>query len=415
MKKKYAKEEEKEEENENKKEEKKKGKFEKIQNAFAKSFNPPQDKGSSKWKDLQIRTLWTFIMVFAFFIILSMGHFYCAFLVFFIIICINSELIDLPKYKERNNEVRGYYLVSWYIFLTGIYYFYIRSIKSKITYLNSYHLIHYLLRYHNFICFMLYILGFFIFLQSLQKGFYKYQFRHFAYVHIILLLFGCSSGLIISNIFNGMIWFILPASLVIVNDISAYIWGRMFGKHQLSLLSPKKTWEGFIGGFFTTILWGFFFTSYLLKFESILCPVTEIGIIPFKQFNMKCDNSELKKIEYSYLIFNKFKIVILNIHIHTFAMSLFAGIFAPLGGLFASGFKRGIGIKDFADTIPGHGGLTDRMDCQLLMGIFTNVWIRQFIFFDEKKVFDSLLKKIDLLNYKDKMFLYKFIGKSLGI
>ena len=96
-------------------------------------------------------------------------------------------------------------------------------------------------------------------------------------------------------------------------------------------------------------------------------------------------------------------------------MSLFAGIFAPLGGLFASGFKRGIGIKDFADTIPGHGGLTDRMDCQLLMGIFTYVWIRQFVFFDEKKAFDSLLKKIDLLNYNDKMFLYKFIGKSLGM
>ena len=130
---------------------------------------------------------------------------------------------------------------------------------------------------------------------------------------------------------------------------------------------------------------------------------------------MKCDNSELKKIEYSYLIFNKFKIDILNIHLHTFAMSLFAGIFAPLGGLFASGFKRGIGIKDFADTIPGHGGLTDRMDCQLLMGIFTYVWIRQFVFFDEKKAFDSLLKKIDLLNYNDKMFLYKFIGKSLGM
>ena len=399
---------------ENKKIEKKKRGFEKIQNAFAKSFVPPENKGSSKWRDLQIRSLWTFIMVFLFFLILSMGHFYCAFLVFFIIICINSELINLSKYKERNSEIKGYSFISWYIFLTGVYYFYIRAIKSKISYLNSYQIIHYFLRYHNFICFMLYILGFFLFLQSLQKNFYKYQFRHFAYVHIILLLFGCSSGLIISNIFNGMIWFILPASMVIINDISAYIWGRMFGKHQLSLLSPKKTWEGFIGGFFTTILWGFLFTNYLLKFESLLCPVTEIGIIPFKQFNMKCENIDLKKVEYTYLLFGKFNIEILNIHIHAFSMSLFAGIFAPLGGLFASGFKRGIGIKDFADTIPGHGGLTDRMDCQLLMGIFTYVWIRQFVFFDEKKAFDSLLKKIDLLNYNDKIALYKFIGKSLG-
>ena len=202
---------------------------------------------------------------------------------------------------------------------------------------------------------------------------------------------------------------------VMMNDIGAYFVGILFGKHKMNpRISPKKTWEGFIGGFFTTILWGFLFTNYLLKFESLLCPVTEIGIIPFKQFNMKCENIDLKKVEYTYLLFGKLNIEILNIHIHAFSMSLFAGIFAPLGGLFASGFKRGIGIKDFADTIPGHGGLTDRMDCQLLMGIFTYVWIRQFVFFDEKKIIDNLLKRIELLNYNDKIALYKFIGKSLG-
>lgn len=56
-----------------------------------------------------------------------------------------------------------------------------------------------------------------------------------------------------------------------------------------------------------------------------------------------------------------------RIHFHTFFLGLFASLLAPLGGLFASGFKRAIKIKDFADLIPGHGGLTDRMDCQILM------------------------------------------------
>jgi phosphatidate cytidylyltransferase len=51
--------------------------------------------------------------------------------------------------------------------------------------------------------------------------------------------------------------FILPASLVICNDISAYIFGRMFGKTPLSSLSPKKTVEGFIGGMFCTMIWGY--------------------------------------------------------------------------------------------------------------------------------------------------------------
>ena len=35
------------------------------------------------------------------------------------------------------------------------------------------------------------------------------------------------------------------------------------------------------------------------------------------------------------------------------------------GGFFASGFKRAFELKDFGDTIPGHGGITDRFDCQV--------------------------------------------------
>lgn len=50
-----------------------------------------------------------------------------------------------------------------------------------------------------------------------------------------------------------MVWFILPALLVITNDIFAYIFGKMFGKTKLIDLSPNKTWEGFIGGFFSSL------------------------------------------------------------------------------------------------------------------------------------------------------------------
>ena len=48
---------------------------------------------------------------------------------------------------------------------------------------------------------------------------------------------------------------------------------------------------------------------------------------------------------------------------------MFASIIAPFGGFFASGFKRGFKIKDFGDSIPGHGGMTDRMDCQVRRGL----------------------------------------------
>ena len=55
----------------------------------------------------------------------------------------------------------------------------------------------------------------------------------------------------------------------------------------------------------------------------------------------------------------------LHVQLHAVVMAMFASIIAPFGGFFASGFKRGFKIKDFGDSIPGHGGMTDRMDCQV--------------------------------------------------
>mgnify|MGYP001558889779 FL=1 len=59
--------------------------------------------------------------------------------------------------------------------------------------------------------------------------------------------------------------------------------------------------------------------------------------------------------------------------LHAVVMAIFASLVAPFGGFFASGFKRAFNIKDFGASIPGHGGMTDRMDCQFLMGLFSYV------------------------------------------
>ena len=63
---------------------------------------------------------------------------------------------------------------------------------------------------------------------------------------------------IVYNIYNGLFWFIMPSMCVISNDIFAYIFGFFFGRTRLIKLSPKKTWEGFIGGGFSTLLFSAF-------------------------------------------------------------------------------------------------------------------------------------------------------------
>lgn len=76
----------------------------------------------------------------------------------------------------------------------------------------------------------------------------------FAWTHVTLLIFVTASYLIIQNLFEGLIWFIVPVSMIVCNDVMAYLFGTIYGKTPLIKLSPKKTWEGFIGGGLTTIL-----------------------------------------------------------------------------------------------------------------------------------------------------------------
>ena len=355
-------------------------------------------------------------MASLFFLILFAGHFYSSFMVALIVISIFYELIDIPRFKERNAEVKNYYFISWYIHSLGMYFFYIKTLKDKISFLTQYPIFYYLLKYHKFICFMLYCFGFILFLKSLKKGYYRYQFRQFAYIHIIFMIFGYISSMIISNIFNGIIWFLLPVSCVVINDISAYFWGKMFGKHPLSPLSPKKTWEGFIGAFFSTLVWCYFYTKLLSRYEMFLCPVENLTLIPFNMTSIHCDTSELLRIyEFSFKIFGKaMSFHISSIQLHSLFIGLFASSIAPMGGLFASGFKRSIKIKDFADTIPGHGGVTDRMDCQMLNGAFVYIYLNQFVFYDGAKIMDNILKKIMKLNHEEQLAIFEKLKMILG-
>ena len=120
---------------------------------------------------------------------------------------------------------------------------------------------------------MLIITGFVFFVASLEKGHYKFQFTQFAWTHMALYLIVVQTHFIINNIFEGMIWFFLPASLVVTNDIFAYICGITFGRTQLIKLSPKKTVEGFLGAWVFTILFGYGLTNLLMQYKYFVCPV----------------------------------------------------------------------------------------------------------------------------------------------
>lgn len=71
----------------------------------------------------------------------------------------------------------------------------------------------------------------------------------------------------------GLIWFIVPVSMIICNDVMAYLFGFFFGRTPLIKLSPKKTWEGFIGGGFATVIFGVVFSYLLSQYQFFICPI----------------------------------------------------------------------------------------------------------------------------------------------
>lgn len=88
-----------------------------------------------------------------------------------------------------------------------------------------------------------------------------------------LYLIVVQAHFIMNNVFEGMIWFFLPVSLVICNDIFAYVCGITFGRTQLIKLSPKKTVEGFVGAWILTVIFGVGMTNVLMRYKYFICPV----------------------------------------------------------------------------------------------------------------------------------------------
>ena len=101
------------------------------------------------------------------------------------------------------------------------------------------------------------------------------------------------------------------------------------------------------------------------------------------------------------------------VQFHVFILATFASLIAPFGGFFASGIKRTFKIKDFGDSIPGHGGITDRMDCQFIMGTIAFMYYQGFIARHKATVGSVLEMAITGLTPDEQMEVFKALSKHL--
>ncbi|KAH0589078.1 hypothetical protein H2248_004849 [Termitomyces sp. 'cryptogamus'] len=362
---------------------------------------PSQDSEKAKKRQSFItRTLWTFIMIGGFIGLLLLGHAYMILLVMLCQALVYREvtaLFSLRATKPESSDVEDVggkdpwsKTLNWYFFAVTNYFLYGESIiyYFKHVVFADAQLLPFATN-HRMISFVLYTIGFMGFVMSLKKGYLKQQFGLFCWVHMSLLLIVVSSHFIVNNILEGMIWFWVPASLVICNDVFAYVWGITLGRTPLIKLSPKKTVEGFVGAVWSTLIFGVIWGTYFMRFDYMICPVHDLGISAWSHTQCTPNPVFVWK---DWAIWKPVAVFLSTLfgrsintipyapyQFHLLLLAFFASLVAPFGGFFASGFKRAFNIKDFGHSIPGHGGMTDRMDCQFLMGVFTYVYYSSLV------------------------------------
>jgi phosphatidate cytidylyltransferase len=276
-------------------------------------------------------------------------------------------------------------VVDWLLFAGTVFFIYGRLAISRFHLQYSPNpLIASFAQRHAFITLCFYITAFLVFVWSLEQRLYKYQFVQLCWTLLILHFTVFQSSFYLNLIFDGLIWFFIPTMMVVGNDIFAFVFGYFFGRTPLIQLSPRKTWEGFAGGMAMTLFFSVLFSSYLSSYPWMICPKTDLftwGVqcTPAPAFLWTTYQLPALVAKIVSVFGHSGVVHYMPIQVHGVVFALFASLIAPFGGFFASGFKRAIKIKDFGNTIPGHGGITDRMDCQMLMGVFAYVYCITFV------------------------------------
>ena len=153
-------------------------------------------------------------------------------------------------------------------------------------------------------------------------------------VSLALLLY-CSSSSFYSTSINNS-WYntycTWPSFILLcmwLNDTFAYLVGSVIGKTPLSTISPKKTWEGTIGGIIiSSVIMGLWYSSCS---GSTICHISTLGWV---------------------------------------AIAVIATVLGCIGDLLESKLKRLAGVKDSGTFMPGHGGFLDRFDSLLFAAPF---------------------------------------------
>lgn len=384
----------------------------------------------NKTRKILTRVKMAVVMIAAFISIIYMGHLFVLALVLAVQIGIYRELIKVRYQKVHDQKIPFFRTTQWTIFCLACFHCYGAFIQEKgltLPILKEFFKEDKKLfeNFHDWITNLFFTIAFVLsILQISRRGEYRYQVNNLIWTLVTLLLSVYQLKYTWEIIYEGLFWFVFPASCVVVNDIMAYFSGMLFGRKFIKVeflsISPNKTWEGFIGAFFFTMIFAYFFSDFLWQFKYLQSKKAEIYPIfqwdaedwPGREKELRrpvwANFFENAKLLQNFLetirLYSPLKSVLekpdalyesINttskeiteyissittpVQLHAMALGFFASLVAPFGGFLMSAIKRAFNLKDFDSIIPGHGGLTDRCDCQLIMLWFVKVYYDFFI------------------------------------
>lgn len=381
----------------------------------AKDSQVAQDKTKKqefqkKKQTFLVRALWTFVMIGMFVGIILSGHVYISGLITLLQLLSFNEVINLTGEKNYFDDLPWGRVISWYFMVVAMFYH-----KGEVLFMFLENVgilervLYRLQSLHRLMAYTLYMGGFMFFVCTLRKGYYRQQFTQFSATHLSIFLVVIQGNYIEVNILHGLYWFLVPVSLVIINDIMAYVCGITIGKTPLINISPKKTVEGFLGAWFFTVISSFIITYYSISSYYMICPVNRIGVTAFSNYVCEIDPVFIPQ---KFNILNLYQFTVAPIYMHAAVLATFASLVAPFGGFFASGTKRAFQVKDFGVTIPGHGGITDRFDCQFVMGFFACIYYDTFVHIPGTPDLKKALNAIAALSNSDQSKLAHMLNPS---
>ncbi|CAM9479852.1 unnamed protein product [Discosporangium mesarthrocarpum] len=348
----------------------------------------------SKLRKILVRTTVGLAMVTGFIGTVWAGHLYLSALVVAMQAMVFKEMVSVRYSAAKEREMPLFRTLQWSWFAVAIFYTYGDFLHEFVLEHRALLWLSRITMYHAWISFLFYCCVFVVSVLTLKKGLYKYQVGQLTWTIVTICMIVAQLKFVAHSIFNGIFWFFFPASLVICNDCSAYLCGMTAGRRLIRRpflkISPNKTWEGFIGALVLTCIFAFYFSGFLAQYSWFTCPVETLSLIPrtlhceqdplFMKADMEVPSGVQSFLETFFFVgLPVSSIPLMPIQLHGLVMAVFTSVIAPFGGFWASAIKRAYGIKDFDSILPGHGGLTDRMDCQFITALFVSVYYMTFI------------------------------------